>query len=267
MPNGKSIAEQVGVMDESLAAGPPPDQQPLEPERPEWLPPNFNAPEDLAKAYEESRREMSRAQTRAEQSERAVAELAQQMEELRQAQQQAQFAQQGGYDPSSDPIAQQVMRSFSDMDEQQFLQALDARTYQIAQAAFQQYQPPQQQGPTNDPELYATVVMREMQGRYGDEWTPEMMQEVGEAARPYLTAEMPFQQTVQTLSFVADAIRNRKLVEQQQSEQQHAEQSARAKRLSQTAPGGNGRPSGAMTPEDAWAERVAQVARKPYWAQ
>ena len=62
------IAEQVGVFDthdDPLSAVTPSPQQQQAEERPEWLPENFKSPEELAKAYDESRREMARPPTEA----------------------------------------------------------------------------------------------------------------------------------------------------------------------------------------------------------
>lgn len=65
------------------------------PERPAWLPENFKSPEDLAKAYDESRREMSRAQTERDQERQQFAAALEAMETRQKAP-----APQNGDDPA-----------------------------------------------------------------------------------------------------------------------------------------------------------------------
>lgn len=52
-------------------------------ERPAWLPENFKTPEDLAKAYDESRKEMNRAQTERDQERQQFAAALEAMEQRR----------------------------------------------------------------------------------------------------------------------------------------------------------------------------------------
>lgn len=66
------------------------------PERPEWLPSQFESPEALAKSYEESRKEMNRLQERQAQSEREFADALQAV----QAEQEQRSRQ---IDPATDP--------------------------------------------------------------------------------------------------------------------------------------------------------------------
>jgi len=79
------------------------------PERPEWLPPQFKTPEDLARSYDEIRRETDRLRSRQEQSEREFAEaLATVQQEQEQRQQRI--------DPNTDPRIQAYQRAVDEGD-------------------------------------------------------------------------------------------------------------------------------------------------------
>lgn len=132
------------------------------PERPDWLPANFDKPEDLAKSYEHATRKITeQGQT--------LSQLQQQMETLQELQTQ-QAAQPYGQD-----LETQLYEAFESGDGRSAAAAAAWVAQQAVDAALKQYQPPSQ--PHNS-QLTAALANQELAAKYQD-WH-EVSAKIGE---------------------------------------------------------------------------------------
>lgn len=133
--------------------------------RPEWLPENFNSPEDLAKSYQEAQRKITELGQQNKGLEESIGELASQFDQLTSQQQ----AEQTPYDPNQDPWAVAYNQAMIEGDYTRAMTLNDQRTAAIVQQAVQQglAQVGQPQ-PQTTPDVVAFIADRNLASQYED---------------------------------------------------------------------------------------------------
>jgi hypothetical protein len=218
------------------------------PERPEWLPENFDTPEDLAKSYVEAQRKITETSQTLAEERRAREALEESVQALTQ-----QFEAQNRPDPN------QVYSQWQELYDQDPV----AMTYQIAQATAQQILQQQAQQPVGpDPDLVARVVDYSMGQKYEDwnqykEKVAERIAQDPVYARDDLWTNPDAAERALTSIFhvvkAEDVLAGNTVVQQQAAD-------TRAMKLqSQSMAGASGRTP--VPPEDEWAQ-VMKMARE-----
>lgn len=141
--------------------------------RPEWLPSNFKSPEDLAKSYEESRKEMDRLRSQNDEERAQFAAALERMESVQQSQQQ-QFQAQPGVDPQTQQLLAQYQQAVENQDaaaqlaitlglQQQMMdQALEAR--------FKTLEPTLNTQSQADRNIAFELGQERVAKQFGDQW-------------------------------------------------------------------------------------------------
>lgn len=139
--------------------------------RPEWLPEQFKSPEDLAKSYDESRREMDRLRSTLDEERAQFTTTLEQMATL---QQQPQYQPQPGLDPQTNQLLAQYQAAADSGDaatqlaitlalnQQQVQQEMEKRFSQLNPALAEQQQA--------DRNIAFELASERVAKRYGDQW-------------------------------------------------------------------------------------------------
>lgn len=240
----------------------------VEAERPEWLPENFQTPEDFRKSYDESQRMATQASQRAAALEDQLGALTERLQELEtQPRQQTQT-----YDPSSDPMVNMYAQSLG-IDPEDAARALGVQialqqqvAQQAIQQAFQQHQPSQQLDEAQQAQ-FAWIAEQEVARHYGDEWQTlrdEVASEIEQ--KPYLVPDTPDPRAAAAaVRDVAEMVRARKLVSAAAQGQGAQAELARQKMLAQGMQGGGARIQNAADTKQALMDRLRAVPT-PYGA-
>jgi hypothetical protein len=154
----------------------PPDepQQQIEAEgtpapeaRPEWLPEQFKSPEDLARSYDEMRRETDRVREEARKDREQFAE-ALALIEAQPAQQQA------PYNPSQDPLVARYQEALENGDAATAfaiqLAVSQQQTEELLDRKFKEFQPAISAQEEAQRDTAFTLAQERMQRQYGDRW-------------------------------------------------------------------------------------------------
>lgn len=215
---------------------------PDEPERPEWLPSNFQSPEDLAKSYQEAQRKITELSQEKKGLEESVQSLASQFEEF--------TATQNRPDPN------QVYSQWQDLYEQDPIGTMA----QIAQATANQIlqqQASAKQEPAVDPNMVAFAADYTMAQQHQD-WADYKEKVGGLIAENPLFQDDRLWKDPQTAASTMnsayemvkaqDVLSGNALVQQQQAD-------TRAMKLAaQTAAGSSGRTPAPDDYEQRWQE-------------
>lgn len=250
----KTAKEQLGVDLPEPEPVAPPEPEVTEPERPEWLPENFEKPEDLAASYREAQTKIKEQGDAQRRLEAQLGELTETIQNLQQAQPQQQQQQQGFNQDQlvamyeNDPLGTMAWMA------QQFANQAVAQQAQMFQQPLQQQQMAQNQ-------LLAMAADQALGAQF-DDWS-DYKDRVADAVMrdPTLLPEAALvspDTTTRALANVYKAIKFEDLQAQltQQTQQQSAEQqSDLMRRQAQTLGGGGARP-GAPSEND---EKVAQI--------
>ncbi len=264
-PRDEVPVEEFSVPAQDLANG----QDKPAAEREDWLPDNFESPEELAKSWLESQQALTRAHQRASAAEASAEELARRMSALEEQVQRQPQQPQAAYDPATDMLLAAEAAALEDQDFLRAGQIRDARNLQLSQAAFQMWQQQQQQPDTGQQETLNQLFAVQTEGlvaqRYGEEWG-RLREPVTELLRqhPHLVPETRDpHQAAQAIGLVADMVRAQQLAEQRAELNNQQNASAQAKRMAQTAHGGSGPRQGQLSPADALVE-VWRGLSRPY---
>lgn len=256
----KTPEEQIGVSLPEPEAQPQSETAP-EPsaDRPEWLPENFNSPEDLASSYKELQGRLTKESQSRSTLEQQVATLQTQFEE----------AQTRQAPPQEDWNTQRSQ--LEEQYEQDPLGTMAFLASQAAQAAAAQtaqyYQQQNQSNPAQDrgnAELYATTIDQQMSQRHAD-WgnmkdkVGDLIQEMpGILDQEAMTSPM---RAVEVLDRALEIVRNREIaagVQQGQSGRQ-------LKLAGQTMTGATGRGS-AASGETPLSDQIKQAYQGSSWS-
>lgn len=222
-------------------------QQEDNPERPEWLPDNFNSPEDLAKSYGELRSEFTQTKQQLRAQQEQVEQLLAAKEE----------------EPADDNFIQTSQDQIQAAYEQDPVATMAWLAQQAAEAAYKQHAKANQP----DPAIMETQALvagkyaeEEVTARYSDfdQYREKVAQEITD--NPDLYPEDLFKTPASIAKALTRAYKAVKLdtleadttstVEQQIADQRRAKQQA------QTLSGATGRPA----PQDSWEDRWAEIA-------
>lgn len=235
MPEDENGAVEAEQVEEAVAAS----------ERPEWLPDKFTNPEDLARAYEESQRQATRASQEAAELRETVDDLAAQMDQYNAPQQQ-------GFEQN--PLVMQYANALG-IDPADAAQALAVQA-QVAQAVAQESG---QRQPGPDVSMLTAFAENQIRSTNSDydkyrEQTIQVLQE-----NPQLVADTGTLDGVQRgLDTAFQIARGRALAEANANEAQKAAQAEKSrddKLQAQTAPGSGSRPERTTEASDVW-ERI-----------
>jgi hypothetical protein len=270
MARPRSVREQVGLdpdpeeqaaIDEQRAATQADTQ--AQADRPEWLPEGFQSPEELAQAHQETER-------RYKEAERERGRLAQELGDARDMlaenalaqQQQPQYQPQPQYQQPN-PFIDQYQQALDTGDAAALFQLnatlANAAAQSALEQAYQQQQPVWQGYHSQQAELTNEVAIREVSGRYGDNWTPDFEAQVGDMLRdhPQLVPDnADFQTTVNGLSLAAELVHAKSLAEAQGQQAAHDEAQRQRKLMAQSATGTAGRVAGGADPRDSLIEQM-----------
>jgi hypothetical protein len=265
MPSNRSTREQIGV---DL---PEPQQVEVEeqqveeqaPERPEWLPENFNTPEEMAASYKEAQnkiREQGEAQRRVEMQ---LAQMQEMLEEDRD-QRQQQFAQ-----PQQDQnqLREQLMASYENDPIGTMAYLAQQYANQTVEARFQQLQqdsmPQARQSADQQNQLMAMTVDRALGDAY-DDWgeykekvANEIQQDPSLLAPELLTSP---EATMRQLSRIYENVKAREVLAQHQNGNFVSNELGSMKRQAQTLSGQGARP-GEASADDEHFQRLMAAAK------
>lgn len=241
-----------------------PDEQP---QRPEWLPENFDNPEALVKSYQEAQNKIREQGTQLSALNENYAELATQIEEMRTAPPQA--PQQQGPDLIAD-----YQQAYESGDYMRMLSVQDQLAAMRAQQIVNQaLQPFQQQLPTLAEQQKAHAIDYAWNGlkdKYGQDFEAhrEAMAEAIQQNEYLVPADSSDPRLIASALENVYKIVNPKAFVEPSPEQQAAQRQADAlamKQQAQSAVGAGGRP---MSPDEASAEwdKIKSAASQPYWA-
>lgn len=221
------------------------------PERPEWLPENFDSPEDLAKSYTEAQRKITETSQSLAEERRAREALEESIQTLSE-----QFEAQNRPDPNA------VYSQWQDLYDQDPIGTMA----QIAQATAQQIlQQQSSQQPSSSPDVVAFIADQHM-GQSHEDWN-DYKEKVAEVINqnPLFQRDelwMNPQAAAQALDSAyqmvkaQDVLSGNSVVEQQVAD-------TRAMKLgAQSAAGASGRTP--APPEDEWAQVMAFREKKYY---
>jgi hypothetical protein len=147
-------------------------------------------------------------------------------------------------------------------------QIRDARTIQLLQAYTQQLQP-QQPDPSQaqaQNQMFAMMTEQAVSQKFGDDWAglrDEVSQIIGD--NPYLVPETPDPlKAAEAVSFVAEAVRSRRLAEQVQ-EQANAQTLQRQQKMqAQGLLGSSGRVQSQASAADEWQAALKKLPGTGY---
>lgn len=216
------------------------------PERPEWLPENFESPEELAKSYVEAQRKITETSQTLAEERRAREALEESVQALS-----AQFEAQTRPDPN------QVYSQWQDLYEQDPIGTMA----QIAQATAQQIlqqQAQQGQQPAADPSVIAFIADQTM-GQSHDDWG-QYKEKVGEliASNPLFQRDELWtdpQLASSTMDSAYQMVKAQDVLSGNAVTQQQLADTRAMKLQAQTASGAGGRPPA----EDDWAKRWQEI--------
>jgi hypothetical protein len=223
-------------------------------ERPEWLPDNFNSPEDLARSYSEAQRKITEQAQQLRGLEDSINSLTTQQEQW--------FAQQNQPDPNT------VYSQWEEAFNNDPIGTIAAIANSTAEQVHKQYAQQAQSQPGIKPEDYAAREgVRAMEATYSD-WN-DYKEKVGEIVQrdplfandaiwvnPDLT-----QQALDRAYQIAkaqDVLAGNTVVQQQLADTRQMKLNA------QTAVGASGRPDATTADAEEWA-RIKASAPKPYY--
>lgn len=223
------------------------------PERPEWLPENFETPEDLVKSQAEAQRKITEQGQALAEERRAREALEESIQTLS-----AQFEAQNRPDPNT---VNEYWQNQYDMDP------LGTMT-QIAQATAQQIlqqQAQQNQQPAVSPEVVSFMADQTMNQRHED-WS-EYREKVGEliAANPLFQDDRLWgdpQTASSTMNSAYQMVKAEAVLSGNDVVQQQAADTRAMKLAAQSAAGTSGRTP--ASPEDEWAQ-VMNFKEKRYY--
>lgn len=237
-------------------------------ERPDWLPANFNSPEDLAKSYAEAQRKITELGQTNSALEQNVNELAAQFESFQQ-----QSQQQSQYDPSTDPFLASYEQAMETGDYRTALAYQAQLTQAAVQTALAQYaQGQQQQGNPQLEAHYNTVAFNadQMLGNKYEDWN-DYKGKIAEAIQhsPHLVPDEALTSplaTAEALDRVYKQVKYDDLISGTAQQQQQAAQAAEARRLADLAPNNAGRMMSPTQQQEEW-ERIKAAGSTSPWTR
>ena len=247
-PSPEEVAAQEQAAQEQAAAA---ADQAAADQRPEWLLPRFTDQAEQAKAYAESERELGRVRSELGQARDQLAEYAVQQATPPQPQ----------YQADQDPYLA-ALQTAIDTGDARTLAMLNAQLVQAAvnQALQAQAEP---QG-----EIASRLAEQEVAAAYGDQWTPEFRQNVGDFLRetPQLIPEgANLSQMAAGLRIAAEIVQARTQTTANETAAQQQAAATRAKQLAQGLQGGNSRVQSNQDAADLLIERM-RGSKLPTWA-
>jgi hypothetical protein len=232
-----------------MAEDPTPSGNPDAEERPDWLPENFNSPEDLVKSYQEAQRKITEETSARKALEQNFSSLSEQVEALQQQSQQ----------PQVDPYAQQ--QQLAEAYETDPIGTMAWLAQQSAQQAVQQYaQTAQQQfQPTIEAQMQnnARFAGSEMQAKYDDydHYFPKIQEAIMQD--PDLLPETALQSVATTqakLERIYKMVKADDVIAGTVPQQSQADLMRTMKLNAQSADGAGGRPGSPDAGEQRWKE-------------
>ncbi len=134
--------------------------------RPEWLPEQFKSPEDLARSYDEMRRETDRVREEAKKDREGFANAIAAME--------AQQTQQQPYNPSNDPLINRWAEALAEGDAQTAfaiqLAVNQQQNEEYVNKKLQEFQPAITAQEQVQRDTAFTLAQERMERTYGDRW-------------------------------------------------------------------------------------------------
>lgn len=227
---------------------------PDEPDRPEWLPENFKTPEDLAASYKESQRKIHEQVTAQRNLEQMIAQKDAENEQLRAAQQQQLEPDPQPWEEwyATDPLA--TMRALAEQTTNQKIADLQASQQQQAQ-----------QSQLSNVEIVAGLATQMLEDRHG-KLTEEQRTEMTRVAteNPHLISPDAVT-SPQKLAAQLDIIYKLAVPDGASSQQSQEELQRTMKMQAQSATGAGGR----LTPADEDAQRWQEImnANTGTWAE
>lgn len=224
--------------------------------RPDWLPENFKTPEDLAKSYDESRREMDKLRSERDEERAQFAAALERIEAATTTQQQR--------EPTGDPQANQLLSAYAQAVEAGDAAAMlsiqlalnQQATAQVIDERLGKLTPQLESQSKADRDIAFEIASERVAKQYGDQW-PDVQPEVQKWLKehqswlPTTNSPEAFEQVIRE---GASIIVNAKAAEQLAAAQQDRE----AKLTAQTATGGASGKHPIVTDEKkaAWNEVV-----------
>lgn len=225
------------------------------PERPEWLPENFDSPESFAASYKEAQRKITELATEKRGLEESINSLSTQFEEF--------TAQQSRPDPSN------VLGQWQDQYEADpfstTLQLAEAIAQNTAQKILQQQQQPQ----AVDPDLLGFAANMTMAQQHEDwgEYVDKVKEVV--SSDPFFANDnlwKDIQTSTQTLNNVYKMVKADALLSGAEVAQQQVADTRAMKLAAQSAAGASGRTPALPDDVQEW-ERIKNAGRKSYYDQ
>jgi hypothetical protein len=232
-----------------------------EPERPDWLPENFETPEALAKSYKEAQRKISEES----QSRKALEQQVSQYEAMLA---QANERPQQQYDPNADPFVAAYETAMENGDYRSALalhaQIAEAQASKVLQQYAPQFEKQQANLQTSQAGIAADYAWQSLEAKYPN--LNEHREQIVEAIQDnpnLIPAERSTdpQYLAKTIEFVYRAVNPAAFV------QGHSVDMTSAKTAAQTLPGAAGRPPAADNGEEEWKRVMAAAKTAPgeYW--
>lgn len=228
------------------------------PQRPEWLPENFQSPEDLAKSYQEAQRKITELSTQNKGLEESIGNLSAQFEQFTAAQNQ--------------PDPQAAYGQWQELYEQDPIGTVAQIAAATAQQTLQQYQQQQQAQPGVDPAQYASFVADQtLTAKYGEEWAPgsDLRQKVSEVIQtnPVFNNDAIWldpAKATQALESAREIVKAQELLSGNDVVQQQLADTRQMKLAAQTAVGASGRPDAPAADKAEW-DAIKAAAPKTYY--
>lgn len=224
------IRDMLAVQETDEAAG---TEIPAEPERPAWLPENFQTPEALASSWDETRRELGRLQTERDNDRKQYEAALAAITEQQQAQQ---------WSPQTDPMISAYQRALDEGDAATALaiqmQVSQAATAQMLDQRFSQFE--ERVGPAvsdTDREVVLRLAEQQVAPEFGDRW-PEIAGAINDRLAETIPGVQP------TVDGYARAIREAAMLAEYgrlRTMEQQAEAERQAKLAAQTLTGSTAR--------------------------
>lgn len=218
------------------------------PERPEWLPDQFKTGEDLAKSYDESRREMDRLRSELDNERKQFTEALQRLESQPPVQQQA-------YNPTQDPLIAEYGQAIESGDYARAVMIQAAISQQATAAVLDQKLDALKPALTAQDEAQRDVAFRlaeeRVAAKFGERWTGELQPQVYQMLRDrphWVPQAATVDGYASVLEEAASIIESGRIV----AEQRAAEADRQAKLAAQGITGQGARPQ--ITADEAVAE-------------